>query len=205
MNSWRILLCTYLIAVGSSEVVVKTVPYSCCISLALNFDQNCENTWSTNGKNIAYFKAERMSCIDPCKKIESGQMILDACVDINLTTVCHHTSDVVKENCFYYQSQACSWFVADGAPKQSSVGLALLTAGWIVKQMILWVSASAAVNMLLIGQLMGIFTKGTSVLFFAVSCTCLVSCLAMQCLADSVYMKRIFLPISYSNLSLYST
>ncbi|XP_076746284.1 uncharacterized protein LOC143421111 [Maylandia zebra] len=127
-------------AISSSEVMQKNIPYSCCQSKALEFDQNCENTWSVNGKTFAHSKRVKKSCVHPCQKIEGGTIVMDECVDLNVTTVCHMRSGIVKEECIHYQSQPCSQTVPkdfNGSCRhQSTVGLALLTAGWIVKQMI---------------------------------------------------------------------
>lgn len=131
-----VLLAAVGSAISSSEVKVQNVPYSCC--KALEFDQNCENTWSVNGKTFAYSKHEKKNCVPPCQKIEGGTIVMEECVDLNVTTVCHMRSGIVKEECIHYQSQPCSQDCNGACRHQSTVALVplVLTAGWIAKQMI---------------------------------------------------------------------
>ncbi|XP_076592694.1 uncharacterized protein LOC143324245 [Chaetodon auriga] len=106
------VLCSFIISevvMVNAEVTEISSPYSCCGKQpAIEFRQECENTWDINNKNIARSKGSSTQCISPCKKIEGGVMTLDECVDVNVTVVCRNEMNVTVEKRIYHYSQPCS-------------------------------------------------------------------------------------------------
>ncbi|KAM4581243.1 uncharacterized protein PAE49_005846 isoform 2-T2 [Odontesthes bonariensis] len=128
--------CVFSLAVvyvgSNSEVKEITQFTSCCGSPKVPFQPSCENTWTANDTTFGHTKGNSKTCRPPCKNIEGSRMTLDACINVNLSSVCTNMG-VTKESTTVYLSRECQYSPSFGMPHGGQGSLYLLVAlmiGW---------------------------------------------------------------------------
>ncbi|KAM9722617.1 uncharacterized protein ACNS7B_018273 isoform 2-T2 [Menidia menidia] len=98
---------------SSSEVKQSVSSFSCCGSPRLPYEPGCENTWTADGKTFAHIHQGEWQCIPPCKSFDGHTVVLDGCVNVNLSTVCTNTP-VTEESRKIYLADECQYSTSSG-------------------------------------------------------------------------------------------
>ncbi|CAB1334343.1 unnamed protein product, partial [Coregonus sp. 'balchen'] len=81
-------------SVSAAPVVEKQIDYTCqegTNTLEAPFgavNPQCDKSWTTGKKPIAYYENGKGECSFSCKEVFSGKVILSECPDVTLTIGC---------------------------------------------------------------------------------------------------------------------
>ncbi|CAJ1063106.1 hypothetical protein FQN60_017428%2C partial [Xyrichtys novacula] len=94
----------------SSGVNQRNSTYHCCDQPAIKFDRHCGNTWSNDQKTFAYYKlsGSRKGCKLPCKELNDGRMLLEKCVEVQVSVVHKKGGGSVMEERISFTPLPCS-------------------------------------------------------------------------------------------------
>ncbi|KAK6283342.1 hypothetical protein J4Q44_G00390680 [Coregonus suidteri] len=104
----RVILLMWLVSVSAAPVMEKQIDYTCeegTNTLEAPFgavNPQCDQSWITGKKPIAYYKNGKGECSFPCKDVFPGKVILSECPDVTLTTGCITKDGVYEETMLYF-------------------------------------------------------------------------------------------------------